>query len=281
MAQTSSRLFTESLEPTDWVRDNLGMSQHALTVVDGPVAGAWIGPELSGAPGTVVASVPDRYSAYVRILHPVVDRENKRGSWELAAAAGRRTHPLVQWHAVVDSAPDGEGWQEPDRGNLAPDSLAALVEVLDAFTDRSELSYFGIWTGWSWASRRFFTDETGFSGKVISPLGNAISSADRGDERPYRRLCLPPEAGREYTILSGPLRDAIQIAGGISPSSPQLVWPVSRAWFVASEIDFDSTLVGGDENLIAAVLASPQLEAWRIGRNARLTFDADQVNRSS
>ncbi|MGH9069745.1 MAG: hypothetical protein ACRDX8_00935 [Acidimicrobiales bacterium] len=47
---------------------------------------------------------------------------------------------------------------------------------------------------------------------------------------------------------------------------------------MASEIDFDSTLVGGSDALIAEILAAPVLEAWRVGPSDPLTWDSDTVN---
>ncbi|WP_327045800.1 hypothetical protein OG320_29665 [Microbispora sp. NBC_01189] len=46
--------------------------------------------------------------------------------------------------------------------------------------------------------------------------------------------------------------------------SPSLFWPADRAWCVATEIDFDSTFVGGSTAAIGAVLTAPMLEAWPI-----------------
>jgi hypothetical protein len=47
---------------------------------------------------------------------------------------------------------------------------------------------------------------------------------------------------------------------------------------VASEIDFDSTLVGGTEQLIDAILAEPRLDTWRVGPGDSLAYDADKIN---
>jgi hypothetical protein len=59
------------------------------------------------------------------------------------------------------------------------------------------------------------------------------------------------------------------------------MWPGDRAWFVASEIDFDSTLVGGSAGLIEAILETPELDAWPLGPDDSLTYDADRINPTS
>jgi hypothetical protein len=46
-----------------------------------------------------------------------------------------------------------------------------------------------------------------------------------------------------------------------------------------SEIDFDSTIVAGSVELVAAILADARLEAASVPADADLTWDADEVNR--
>ena len=60
--------------------------------------------------------------------------------------------------------------------------------------------------------------------------------------------------------------------------SPNLLWPADRAWFLASEIDFNSTLVAGDTDLIADILACPALESWPVRPHGSLGSDGDKVN---
>jgi hypothetical protein len=57
-----------------------------------------------------------------------------------------------------------------------------------------------------------------------------------------------------------------------------MIWPADRSWLVASEVDFDSTLVGGSAALIEAIVDSPKLEAWRVEPTDSLAEDADKVN---
>lgn len=59
--------------------------------------------------------------------------------------------------------------------------------------------------------------------------------------------------------------------------SPQLWWPEDRSWVVATEIDFDSTIVAGARELIAALLAADQIETLEVGPDTSLQFDADTV----
>jgi hypothetical protein len=65
---------------------------------------------------------------------------------------------------------------------------------------------------------------------------------------------------------------------GFDPQSPNLFWPADHAWCVASEIDFDSTLIGGSTDLIQTILDTPALDAWPVKPEDSLACDADRVN---
>jgi hypothetical protein len=60
---------------------------------------------------------------------------------------------------------------------------------------------------------------------------------------------------------------------------PQLIWPAHHAWTTASEIDVDSTLVGGTYDFINELIGHPGIEVVRVEETTDLTWDADDVNR--
>lgn len=60
---------------------------------------------------------------------------------------------------------------------------------------------------------------------------------------------------------AAPVLYAIEISGDRPVSG--LRWPADRAWFVATEIDFEWTFVAGTEDLIDRLAVHPQLEATR------------------
>lgn len=249
--------------------------------------GAWIEATLGGEFGAVTLQVPRGYAAYARICHPAEDGDGRPVSWsEVARATGRTAHPLMQWHALVgswdslnfrDSLWDGRA---PHRGDLAPRPLAALSALLAAYTDAPERCFFGVWEGWAWVHGGGFR-MTWPSGEDPGPVTSEnIPAAFTEAERARARLYLP---GREYVLLSGPLAAVGEIGEpeglrGFEPHSPNLCWPADHAWFLASEIDFDSTLVGGSAELIAAILDAPALEAWPVRPDDSLAYDADLVN---
>ncbi|WP_243728405.1 hypothetical protein [Microbacterium sp. BK668] len=78
-----------------------------------------------------------------------------------------------------------------------------------------------------------------------------------------------------------PWRDRESESEGFGPSaeSPSLVWPADRAWVLVSEIDYDSTIVGGSSALVRALCTDGRLEALPLREGADLGWDADDVNR--
>jgi hypothetical protein len=46
----------------------------------------------------------------------------------------------------------------------------------------------------------------------------------------------------------------------------------------STEIDFDSTVVGGSEHLIAAILQDASIESWPVRPTDSLQSDGDRLN---
>jgi hypothetical protein len=273
------------------------MISSELEVCDGAAAGAWIRPRLGGRFGAVTLEAPNGYETYARIFHPATDGEGNPIKWaEVAEAVGTVAHREMQWHAILGfSGPeelqsshrvDAEGgsrWtgNDPPIGGMDIETLDALCGVLIAHAANTRHCYFGLCTIENWLDE-FPADE-------LKPL-----------------LKLPMD--RDYVVLAGPLsavdqvtRDhsstspgavALSVRYGKGPlpkseehewkwrEAPNLIWPADRSWFVASEVDFDSTLVGGSAQLIKAIIDSPNLEAWQVEPTDSLAADADKVNRT-
>lgn len=236
----------------------------------------WIEKELTGDIGSVTDIVPDRFEAYARIFHPATATDGTLVRWsDVAAALGQDMHALVWWNVLAGcaesdnlSASDWPGGS-PALGHLSAKILKPLCEVLERHTTSPECCFFGLWTGWTSVSFRM-------SSKGTRHLPD-LKAAERGDcvldfdELPAPRFDLPPQAGREYVLLSGTLMSAVEIAEsaeatGWPPTSPNLIWPEDCSWFLASEIDFESTFVGGSYASIAEIVDSSKIEAARINR---------------
>ncbi len=219
------------------------------------------------------------------MLHPV-DPTPLTGPTTWAGVCrhtGRTPHALMQWDAVTIPArlpavdlslsPDGR-WADPavTPGRLSPPTLAALLDVLAPFTGDQDCHH-ALWDGWGWLTRGGAYWTLVPDGAHPRPPAPAPAPAPAPGEEPppavlqralaAPRLSLP---GRDYVTFTGPLHAALRTghqvtAGWFDPQSPNLLWPQDRSWCLASEIDVDSTLVGGPVELVDAVLAAPALEA--------------------
>jgi hypothetical protein len=260
--------------------------------------GDWIAPRLRGFGGRVNQVVPDGFAAYVRVLHPPADEYGEPATWaDVCRRTGRTAHALMQWQSiavVVDhvtmrgvwphrypSTTHTSDWpgQEPFVGELPPETLRPLLDVLGRFTPDEDCVH-ALWEGWGWLS------ETGWALMTLAEGTGPPEPAPPArpglpdDVLRLPRLQLP---NRGYLLFRGPLAAALRMGHQITddwftPQSPSLLWPADRSWCLATEVDFDSTLVGGSVELAEALLAAPALEAWPVPPDGDLTVDGDLVN---
>jgi hypothetical protein len=261
------------------------MPGDELTQVDGAAAGAWIEPRLDGWGGKVKQQIPQIYDAYVRIFHPASDEKGNPVTWgEVAGALGTTAHREMQWHAIVgpyDYANfTGSKWSggNPYISELDEEPLAALCAILQRHTSSPERCYFGISTIHGGVEEEF-PDESLFQlpHRDFAILAGPLSAVDQiGISNTHSSVS---SFSFSAVILTGdgppPDPDPSTRVWGMAPN---LIWPENRAWFVATEYDFDSTLVGGNRELIDAILASPDLEAWGVDPEVSLQADADKIN---
>lgn len=227
--------------------------------------------------GWVPATAGAGFEAYVRVFHPPGERR-----WaEVAASHGRTMNPSIQWEQIcTPTLPDDvhervdRDENDPEIGNLEPATLRALCDVLARYTTSPERCWFGVWEGWGW----FYPGSHSTS----------VSFASDGDQRmPVSapsswQLKVPAPlldvVDRRYLLYGGPLDAALRIGQWVTdewfiPQSPSLFWPDDHAWCAATEIDFDSTIVGGAEALADDLIACTDIEALRIEPDARYWID--------
>jgi hypothetical protein len=213
----------------------------------------WIGSRLAPWDSLTLGTVvPGGYEAYARILHPPSLPDGRPTTWaRVCTTTGHDQHALMDWCIA------GEGWpgQEPYEGSLESEPLTVLADVLSGFT--RGWCYFALWEGFGWMR--------GSPGISLSD-GHRVPPAFPPDVISGPRLHLPH---RDYLLFRGQLADLLNLgwtyAGGTEDlQSPNLMWPADKSWFVATEIDYDSTLVGGSEELVDALLGTEGLEVWRV-----------------
>ncbi|MFZ2113666.1 MAG: hypothetical protein WAU77_08060 [Solirubrobacteraceae bacterium] len=260
------------------------MSPEKLRVVDDVSPAEWIAPRLSGRFGAVGLTVPRGYQAYARICHPATNKAGEPVGWsDVAEATGRRPHALMQWHAIVGS-PDylnmrGSLWDgsNPCRGALAHSALSVLCDRLAGDPQNEPDCYFCLWEGYGGLETYGWLETT------LAPYSK-VAVQDRhiftSEEIARPRLHLPD---RDYVVLAGPSRSASRIGSFAAehfwPQSPNLFWSADQAWCVASEIDFDSTLVGGPLRLVETRSSTHQ--SWTRGPSQLMTRSRATPTRST
>lgn len=277
--------------------------------------GHWVRDRLGPFGGEVSSVMPRGFEAYARVLHRAVDRGVVPVRWaDVAASTGTFLHPAAQWWRVArrpdvwtqqptvafdepwpdDWYPEGHvgtrrgGPREwpggnPAQGELDHVQLPALVDVLRPFTLPDSVTA-AFWEGSGWQGAVLLTlwsdDETNghvHNGRTVPHLDAAVVNGPT--------LELP---GRNHILFACTLDDVAALAEGTATAdvtpfeagsrTPSLLWPGDHAWCLATEVDFDSTLVGGCRALVDAVLADETLEAFEVAETDSLAYDADQVN---
>jgi hypothetical protein len=244
-------------------------------------AADWLGPRLRRFGSAVAGVVPDRFPAYVRILHPARGPDGRPVRWaEVAAWSGRTMHRLAQFHAIrrpAASAPIGPpSWdgEDPPDGNLPADLLRILCGVLAEHTSTPESCWFCLWDGYGWLYGSPSVGIMGRRGPIAVPPAFPAGVLDGP------RVRLP---SRDYLLFAGSLAAAPVLGwtdpyGSFFPQSPNLFWPQDHAWCVAIEIDLFCTLVAGSEALAQVLVGDPRLEVWRVQPADPIAFDSDQIN---
>ena len=194
--------------------------------------------------------------------------------------------------------------------------MSATASILAGHTSTPDDGFVAVWEGWGGIvgamgygpSRVFLTigDESADDPRHDEFLAHAARDSfnDVFKKPTWQPGILSDEVSRGPR-LSLPNRDHVLFRGGVSELEtpdwesrmpwqdreladhgfaqtahcPSLVWPDDRAWVLVTEVDYDSTIVGGTPELIRALVADPRLEALPIREGADLTWDADEVNR--
>lgn len=230
------------------------------------------------------------------------------------AALVRSTEP----DPVQTTGPDGRWFNAPALSLLDPASLSALAGVLAAHTTTPDAGFAGLWEGRGGLVGHMGHGPSRAFAQVVGDVEDpqlarhnrmlGTSFRDRFNEvfrRPTwqegilsreisegPRLHLPERA---FVLFRGgvagftasdwelhvPWRDRIAEGYGAEPSAlaPSLLWPGDRAWVMVSEVDFDSTVVGGSPELVAAICRTPGIEALPLPVDADLSWQGDEVNR--
>jgi hypothetical protein len=278
-------------------------------------AGDWLRERLS-EDWSMHHFVPHGFEAYARIFHPARSRANQDAidepiTWQEAAAAfGTTLHAEASWQRLVRTppegdwhtqiAPDGREFSAPREGWLDASVLSHLAHHLAAHTRTPDDAIAGVWEGWG--------GMLGFMGTGPSSTSLAFSpdeihqqmlaqSLHNPFETPFQRTTWQPGIlsdeiskgprlelpDRAHVLFQTPLSTFAdptwQATAPWGDEALSLLWPADHAWVMATEIDYDSTIIAGSNELIRAICTDSAIEALPVHEGSSLQWDSDTINR--
>ena len=274
MPSIFSRLFRRLSSGGQRQQDAPGYSVHppGLTFLTEVTAGRWVEDGFSTDFAYVGALVPGGFEGYARVLHPALDETDQPVKWATVAEwSGRVHHPLMSFEGISSPlAGHGAGvrpWRkEPNHGSMEEETATELAAFLSQFTATPDRCYFGVWEGFGQYSGGAALLTSDGSGRPL-PGPRAIRKAQR------IRGC-----DRNYLLYAGKLQDITAFYTNFLSEPPNIWWPTDRAWFVATDIDLDSTYIGAGQECIDTLLRHPALETVPAEYRASVAMTADTIN---
>ena len=163
---------------------------------------------------------------------------------------------------------------DPAEGSLPASELRALSRVLARHTAGALVAAFWEGSGWEGGMQvvAWWSDDPDATPPPPSRAPDALAPAVlRGPklELPHRAYVLFRAAPSDLEALADgrAAADVDPFAPGFR--TPNLLWPDDCSWCLATEVDLDSTVVGGTRALVDDLLAAPDLEVWRWPRPTR------------
>jgi hypothetical protein len=224
----------------------------ALVPATNTTAADWVMRGLRGGGESVKSVVPAGFPSYVRVFHPAYLRHGDSSTpvrWaEVAAANHKRAHVGMQFDVLIGSddsynfAPQPGVFEDaPQVGSLPRRLIDLLAPLLRRHTATPDSCWFAVWEGWG-------------------DIRADVASAPKFNA---------PLFGRSYHLLAGPIEAATENVNENIEQSASLWWPDDHAWCVATEIDFNTTYVGCDQDCCRDLLGLPAVEAFVVDPAAR------------
>ncbi len=209
----------------------------SLRLLDDAADAEWVRKNMTSFADSVGSFLPDHFEAYARLCHqtePLERGADPPAMWRDLATRERVTFSDVAAMTALRERLADEF--QSREGDLPRAQIRALLSHLAPATTTAEDCRFALWEG--------FGD---------CPVPDMFEPV----------LLLP---FRHYHLLSGPVEGALTSLSSVSwiERSPNLWWPMDRAWFVSTEIDLWWTYVGGSRALISTLLRDERLEAVEV-----------------
>jgi hypothetical protein len=260
--------------------DSGGVERRAPTPAASAEAADWLLERVDIWHGDwVTGMVGAGFDGYARLFHPPTG--DSAGTWaDVAQANGRMMHPSAEWEQISAPGPyrrkdwgrSRGGHGAPRIGEMDARALHVLWDVLARHTSTPHQCYFALWEGWGTLQgdvTTVYAHRTG-SGSIPPPPPRP-APAEWQLVLSGQRFPMP--ARNEFYLFEGDVHAALRIGAWPNESvfhaiAPQFIWPGDHAWCVATEIDHDSTFVGGTQALVEELCASTEIEVLQIAPDA-------------
>ncbi|MGH3318116.1 MAG: hypothetical protein ACRDO0_18390 [Nocardioidaceae bacterium] len=256
----------------------------------------WYGAALVGW-GTVESVIPQGFAAYARILHPPSGPAGERARWaDVAHWSGTVLHPLAQFSALAGrweyDQRDGIGWpgDDPLVGCLDLGQLRLLCGILAGHTTTPSACWLTVWAGFgdlpeNWSRTAPQVLQPGREYYVFDrALDDVLEFSRQIEDVGWDQDPLPPSMAYLHADVATasaqtpPAPAPREAAEDDVIRSPNQWWPQDHAWCVASEIDFDSTLVAGSQDLVSELVAHSGIESFQVSPGDDLSMNGDRIN---
>ena len=201
----------------------------------------------------VCSLVPKGFPRYARILHPawrVYPERRKAIRWAVMARyAGTTPHALMQWKHTAAQGMHDDRVEPPDEGRMPGEVIKPLRKIILRHSPKSAGCWLGAAREWGWDYRE------------STPATACIDTGARAWD-----LFRAPVSMMDARLFTNREQTA------------NLIWCENQDWWVTTDIDLDSTYIGGSDALIRDILESPALEAWPAAPDDDITYGADTVN---
>ena len=224
-----------------------------LTLLLDATPGRWVEEALGSRFRHVEALVPKGYAAYARLFHPALTREGRHVRWSTVAEWSGKTYHSLMYFGGISVPKSGYGtadrpWaHDPEEDRIEPEDIVALSGFLSNYTGTPDEYYFAVWDGYGSFSA---------GASALMTTSGGIPLLPSVDVEKTQRV---NGVHREYLIYSGPpsFNDFFDFPG---LEGPNIWWPADRSWCVSTDIDLDSTYIGGSEECIENLINHPSLE---------------------
>ena len=224
--------------------------------------------------------VPRIFPAYCKIFHPVFEDlsvSDRTISWNDLEEKGDVSDPVDNLLSTSVTVYGGE-YDAAALRRLRWSDLATQ-RGLTFHPEINEDTFTRNFPGRSWPRYLIGPEEGQLDDDACHRIVRHISSLFRNPDCLFLYDLIATADWESDLLFEGELQDvfAAREVEGVN-SSPNRWWPEDRTWFIHTDYDLTFTLIGGESELIDALLSDDQLECIRVEPDHRIDYRADTIN---